>query len=170
MNMRIVNLKNSAIACAAGIAMASSAAQAETRGSSLSVSAKVTANCTVSTNAVAFGSVDTLSGSNVDASGGISVTCTNGTGWAATADAGGGTGATFASRKMASGSNLLSYSLYTDASRTSVWGDGTSSTAKIANTGTGSAQTVPVYGRVFTGQTSAPAGDYADVVNVTVTY
>ncbi len=147
-----------------------SAATAATVTSSLGVNATVTANCTVSTSALAFGNVNTLSGSNVDGAGGISVTCTNGTGWSASAGVGGGAGATFASRKMVSGSDLLNYSLYTDSGRTSVWGDGTGSTALLAGTGSGSAQAVTVYGRVPSGQISAPAGSYADTVSVTVTY
>lgn len=145
-------------------------AQAGTVSSNLSVNATVTANCTVSTSALNFGSVDTLSASAVDGSGGISVTCTNGTGWTAAADAGGGSGATFATRRMSQGANLLSYSLYTDAARTNVWGDGTGSTVTIGNTGTGAAQNVTVYGRIPGSQSSAPAGSYADTVSVTVTY
>lgn len=146
------------------------AATAATVGSSLGVNATVTANCTISTSALAFGNVNTLSGSNVDGTGGLSITCTNGTGWSASAGVGGGSGATFASRKMAQGSDLLNYSLYTDSARSSVWGDGTGSTSLFSGTGTGSSQAVTVYGRVPSGQTSVPAGSYADTVAVTVTY
>jgi spore coat protein U-like protein len=145
-------------------------AQAGTVSSNLSVNATVTANCTVSTSALNFGSVDTLSASAVDGSGGISVTCTNGTGWTAAADVGGGSGATFATRRMSQGANLLSYSLYTDAARTNVWGDGTGSTATIGNTATGAVQNVTVYGRIPGSQSSAPPGSYADTISVTVTY
>lgn len=145
-------------------------AQAGTVSSNLSVNATVTANCTVSTSALNFGSVDTLSASAVDGSGGISVTCTSGTGWTAAADVGGGSGATFATRRMSQGANLLSYSLYTNAARTNVWGDGTGSTVTIGNTGTGAVQNVTVYGRIPGSQSSAPPGSYADTVSVTVTY
>ncbi|HEY0113982.1 MAG TPA: spore coat U domain-containing protein [Allosphingosinicella sp.] len=149
---------------------AAAPAHAGNASSSLSVNATVTANCTVSTSAVAFGSVNTLDGGNVDATGGITVTCTNGTGWSASAGAGAGSGASMATRKMVSGSNLLSYTLFTDASRTAVWGDGTGSTSQITSTGTGSGQSLTIYGRVFAGQASVPAGSYADTVSVTVTY
>lgn len=145
-------------------------AHAGTASSNLGVSATVSANCTVSTTAVAFGTVNTLAGTNVDAEGGISVTCTNGTSWSASAGTGTGTGATLASRKMKSGTNLLNYTLYTNDSRTSIWGDGTSGSAQVTNTGTGSAQSVAIYGRVFSGQTSVPAGSYSDTVAVTITY
>ena len=150
--------------------LAATPASAATTSTTLNVSATVTANCTVSSSAVAFGNVNPLSGSDVDASGGITVTCTNGTAWVASAGLGAGTGATFASRKMTAGANLLNYSLYTDAGRTSVWGDGTGSTATFSNTGSGLAQAVTVYGRVPSGQSTVPPGSYADTVSVTVTY
>src|SRR5436190_1433424 len=70
----------------------------------------------------------------------------------------------------ATGTNLLNYNIYTTSARTTVWGDGTASTATIGGTGSGSAQSVTVYGRVGSGQTSLPAGAYADTVAVTVTY
>ncbi len=145
-------------------------ALAATVSANLNTSATVTANCTVSTSALAFGNVDTISGSNVDGTGGLSVTCTNGTSWAASAGVGAGSGASFASRRMTGGANLLNYNLYTSSGYTTVWGDGTGSTATIGGTGTGSAQAVTVYGRVGSGQTTVPSGAYADTVAVTVTY
>jgi len=154
----------------ASAALAPAAASAATASSTLNVSATVTANCTVSTSALGFGNVNTLSGANVDGTGGISVTCTNGTAWSASAGVGSGSGASFASRRMTSGANLLTYNLFTDSGRTTVWGDGTGSTATIGDTGTGSAQAVTIYGRVGSGQISVPAGSYADTVSVTVTY
>ncbi len=158
-------------AAVAALAIAAFPAAAATTTSSLAVDATVTANCSVSTTAVSFGSVNVLSGTNADATGGLSVTCTSGTAWSASADAGAGTGATLATRKMASGANLLNYALYTDSARTTVWGDAaTTATVKYSGTGTGAAQANTIYGRVASGQTSVPAGSYADTVTVTVTY
>jgi spore coat protein U-like protein len=71
---------------------------------------------------------------------------------------------------MTSGANLLNYNIYTTAARTTVWGNGTGGTAAIGGTGSGVAQAVTVYGRVGSGQTSVPAGAYADTVAVTITY
>lgn len=159
----------SAVVLAALAVALPGAAQAGTQSTSMSVSATVTANCSVSTTSVAFGSVDTLSG-NHDATGSVSVTCTNGSAWSASANAGSGSGATMASRRMTAGANTLNYTLYTDAARNNVWGDGTGSTATVGNTGTGAAQTFTVYGRVPSGQTSVPAGSYSDTVSVTITY
>lgn len=170
--MRITHqLRGTAIiGAAAMIAGVPTLAFAETATSSLGVTATVTENCTVSTAPVAFGAVDTLSGGNVDATGGVTVTCTNGTPWAASASAGSGSGATLATRKLVSGANTLNYALYTDSARSSVWGDGTATTATVANTGSGSAQSFTVYGRVMSGQASAPAGAYSDTVAVTISY
>jgi spore coat protein U-like protein len=159
------------IALAGGFALAlGSAADAATTSGNLSVSANIAASCAVSTNPVAFGSVNPLSGSATDASGAISVTCTSGTAWSAAAGSGAGTGATIASRAMTSGSNLLNYSLYTDSGHSTLWGDGTLSTAAITGTGNGSAQSSTIYGRVPSGQSSAPTGSYSDTVAITVTY
>lgn len=143
----------------------------QTTTDTVDVSATVTSNCVVTANPIAFGNVDVTNGSNVDGSGTLSVTCTSGTIWAASADAGAGTGATLSTRKMANGTNLLNYALYTDTARTTIWGDGSvGGGSKIGDTGSGTAQSKTFYGRVSSGQTSLPAGAYADTVTVTVTY
>ncbi|MBV8687950.1 MAG: spore coat protein U domain-containing protein [Alphaproteobacteria bacterium] len=165
------NIVRCGVAAAIAAAFGASPAFAADVGSSLGVNATVSANCTVSTSPVAFNDVDVTSGQAVQGTGSVSVTCTNGTAWAALADAGAGTGADLASRKMANGANLLSYSLFTDSARTQLWGDGIEgATATFSDTGTGSVQTKTVYGLIPAGQTGVPAGDYADTVQVTVSY
>lgn len=164
--IRFIALSGAAVA-----AFAASPANAATATSSLGVSATVTANCAASTTAVAFGNVDVTSGANTDATGGLSVTCTSGTAWSASAGAGAGTGASLAVRKMTSGANLLNYALYTETTRTTIWGDGVGgTTGLITGTGSGSAQASTIYARVPSGQTTLPAGSYSDTVTVTVTY
>lgn len=172
-NQTIPRMRYQLTAVAAVLAAIGTAspALAQTATSTLDVSATVTANCTVGTSPVAFGNVDVTSGSNIDGTGGVSIVCTSGTAWATSADAGAGTGASLATRKMANGANLLNYVLYTDSSRTSVWGDGVGgTTSTFSGTGSGSAQASTIYARVSSGQTSLPAGSYADTVTVTVSY
>ncbi len=137
----------------------------------VSVSASVTPDCAVGTSTLAFGSASsaTIQAGNVDATGTVSVNCTAGVGYTIKLDVGAGAGATFASRKMTSGANLLNYSIYDSAGRTSVWGDGTGATVTVASTGTGAAQSISAYGRIFGAQTPPP-GTYTDTVNVTVSY
>src|SRR4051812_22497484 len=77
-------------------------AHANSTSANLSVTATMTANCSVSTSPVAFGSFNAVAGTAVDATGGVTVTCTNGTTWSAAADAGAGTGASLATRKLTS--------------------------------------------------------------------
>ncbi len=167
MNIRMTRLLG-ALAATGAIAVAVPA-NAVTTGANLGVSASVGSNCSLTTTPVAFGTID-VTGGNADATGGIDVVCTNGTAWAASADAGTGATATLALRQMTAGTDLLNYVLYTDAGRTTVWGDGVGgSTALISDTGTGTEQLKTIYARVPSGQT-APAGDYADTVAVTVTY
>lgn len=149
-------------------ALAATPAYAAETTTTLSSTATVTSNCNISTTAVAFGSVNVVSGLDVDATGGLSVTCTSGTAWSASADAGAGTLATMAVRKMANGTNMLNYALYTDSARTTVWGNAAdATTVKFSGTGNGSAQASTIYARVPSSQTSLPAGSYADTVTVT---
>lgn len=71
--------------------------------------------------------------------------------------------------KWVSGADSLSYNLFSDPSRTQVWGDGTSSASAVVVTGVSknSPQQVVVYGRIRAGQ-DVSAGQYSDTVVVTV--
>jgi len=163
--------RKAAVAVALATTALAAPAWAQTTTGDLSSSATVTENCTLTTTAVAFGNVNATSATNVDSTGGISVTCTSGVAWSASAAAGAGTGATLAVRKMANGTNLLNYALYTESTRTTVWGDGVGgTTGVITGTGSGSAQASTIYARVPGGQSTVPAGSYSDTVVVTITY
>ena len=155
--LRILALTGAAFAAiAAQPALAADTAE-------LGVSAEVTSVCNVTTSPVAFGNIDVTTAGNVDATGGFSVVCTSGTAWTAAADAGNGTGASTAARKMMSGANLLNYALYSDSGRVTNF-------VSATGTGSGSAQASTIYGRVASGQTGVPAGSYADSVTVSLTY
>lgn len=137
----------------------------------MNITAAVTPDCTVGASSLAFGSNTTsaIQAGNVDATGTVSVNCSAGIAYTVKLDIGAGAGASFASRKLTAGANLLDYSIYDTAPRTSVWGDGTAGSVTVAGTGSGSAQSINAYGRIFSGQTP-PAGSYTDTINVTVTY
>lgn len=153
----------------AGVAIAPAAHAADPVQTTLQVNAEVTANCVASTTAVQFGTVDVTAGGK-DGTGGLTVTCTSGTAWTATADAG-ANAAALTDRRMINGANELVYSLYTSNARTTVWGDGVEGgSGTITGTGTGTADNQVIYASIPAGQTSLPAGVYADTVNVTVTY
>ncbi|MGZ3172054.1 MAG: Csu type fimbrial protein [Croceibacterium sp.] len=130
------------------------------------VTAVVQPACTISATNLAFG---TYANVQKDAQSQISLTCTNYAAWNLGLNAGTFTGATVSTRKMTgpSGSSMA-YSLYRDSPRTLNWGN-TVGTDTVAGTGTGSAQTVPVYGRIPASQT-LPSGNYQDTIIATVTF
>jgi spore coat protein U-like protein len=137
----------------------------------MTISATVASSCTIGASTLAFGSATSaaITAGNIDAIGTVTVNCTSGSAYSVALDAGAGTGATVAIRKMSAGPQLLSYSIYTSAARTTVWGDGTAASVPVAGTGNGTSQTISAYGRVFAGQI-VTATTYADTVNVTITY
>ena len=141
---------------------------AATTTSTFGVQIAIAASCTInSASTLNFGSQGVLI-ANVDQSSTLAVQCTNTTPYNIGLDAGTGSGATVAARKMTSGANAVTYSLYTDAGRTTVWGN-TVGTDTVAATGSGSSQSYTVYGRVAPQATPAP-GSYSDTITVTVTY
>jgi spore coat protein U-like protein len=122
------------------------------------------ATCTVSTPGVNFGSYDVFSNQNLDSTGNISVICDIGVSYTIFLSPGGGS---YASRSMAGGVHRLSYNLYTDPSRTSVWGDGSGGTS-IAG-GSAIPANHPVYGRIPARQ-NVYVGSYSDSITVTLNF
>jgi spore coat protein U-like protein len=154
--------------------LSSTAVAAET--AELAVSATVTANCTISTTPLAFGSYDPIVAnktSPLSSQGSVIATCA--TGATAYITLGQGVQPTPATstdavplRRMLHGTvDYLSYFLYTESGYTTVWGNtGTTGVAPVAN---GSADTIAIYGQVTAGQ-NVPIGDYTDTVVATVTF
>ncbi len=139
---------------------------AATATSNFTVSATVQATCLISAGNLSFG---TYTGSQVDASSTISVTCTNTTPYDVGLSAGTTTGATTSTRKMAgTGGATLNYALYTDSGHLSNWGNIVDTDA-VEGTGNGSAQSLTVYGRLPAAQYVTP-GAYSDTITATITY
>lgn len=158
-----------------GSLLGTSAVSAGTDTANVAVSATVSANCTITSSGLAFGSYDPVSTnaeSDLDATGTVSVTCTNGSaaditlGQGASADTG-STDAVPLRRMSDGGTNYLSYYLYQDSGRTTVWGNTTET--DVAHTGTGTSTDITIYGRVTSGQ-NVPAAAYTDTVVATVTF
>ena len=79
-----------------------------------------------------------------------------------------GTGS-YASRTLSNNTSTLYYNLYADAGYTQIWGDGTSGTVTVPCTFSSSGtQTIPVYGKIPHGQTTAAAGAYNATPQVNV--
>jgi spore coat protein U-like protein len=129
--------------------------------------ATISKNCLVSATNISFGAVAALT-SNVDATGTVTVQCTNTTPYNVGLNAGTGSGATVTTRKMTAGASTINYSLYRNSTRTQVWGT-TIGTNTVSGTGTGNNQNLTVYGRIPVQSTPNP-GLYSDTITVTVTY
>lgn len=155
------------LACLLGLC--ADGARAATDTDTFQVSITIQGECQiVAANDLDYGAQGVLA-SNIDATTTLSVQCTDGTPYDIGLDAGTGAGATVATRLMTGpGSATIDYTLYSDAGRTTVWGD-TISTDTVSGTGDGTQQDYTVYGRVPPQATPAP-GTYTDTITVTVTF
>jgi spore coat protein U-like protein len=138
---------------------------------SFTVQATVPAQCAVSATTLDFGTAGLIA-ANRDATGALSIVCTRNAAYKIALGPGLNAGASgVAARKMKSGAATISYQLYQDSGRSLVWGDTLTGAGAntVSDTGTGSTQSHPVYGRV-PAQTSPPAGTYSDTVVVTIEY
>lgn len=135
------------------------------------VTATVIDSCDVGANNLAFGNVEPVNNLNIDAVGSVTVTCSLGTSYSVLLDDGANSSdGTVSTRRMNDGgSNYLSYQLYSDTLRTSVWGE-TGGTNDVTGIGTGIGVPVVVYGRIPSGQQATQTGSYTDTINVTLNF
>lgn len=126
-------------------------------------SAPAWAFCSVSTTSVMFGIY--WGNAPLSTTGSVSVNCGPGSKIIPEVqlDKGKKLAGGFAVRKMKSGSNKLVYNLYTDATHTTVWGDGTG--VSVTQFG----RNLTIYGYMPAAQTVPPA-TYSDTVLVTASW
>ncbi|HEV2867255.1 MAG TPA: spore coat U domain-containing protein [Allosphingosinicella sp.] len=133
---------------------------------SVPVNGSVSPTCSVSSGTLGFGTYASASAALSTAT--VSVNCSSGAPYQVSL--GPGQNVSSSVRRMAGpGGSFLTYQLYSNSLRTLAWGDGTALGAKVNGTGSGSAQSLTVYGRVPAGQSVRP-GSYSDSVLVTVDY
>ncbi|WP_349742710.1 Csu type fimbrial protein [Roseateles cavernae] len=147
-------------------------------GSAQALCLPVLCSCTVGTTPLLFGSYNPLAHGHTDSSASIKVDCGGVAGLLIpynVAISAGGSGS-FANRHMSLGAHQLGYNLYTDAARSTVWGDGTAATLLMSASitldvlGLAPQQTHWVYGRLPGRQLGAVPGIYTDTLSVTLTY
>jgi len=159
----------------AGLAVISIVAESTLSGqqasSSLTVSATVSKNCTITTAPVNFGAYDPISANAtapLDGVGTITVTCTKGA--EAKVGLGVGSNAQGTTRRMLGGTAAyLIYELYKDSSHTTVWGDTATTGLDIPAAPDRNPRNFTVYGRVTQAQ-DATVGSYIDTVLATVNF
>jgi spore coat protein U domain-containing protein, fimbrial subunit CupE1/2/3/6 len=131
--------------------------------------------CGVSTVGVAFGGYDSLRAATTDSTGTVSVDCSgtagSGVSYSIALDTGSAGG--FAPRYMTRSADRLAYGLYSDASRSVLWGDGTRGSVTVNDSyvlgATGVTRSYTVYGRIFARQ-RVPIGAYSDTIVVTLSF
>jgi spore coat protein U-like protein len=144
---------------------------AATNTGAFAVTATVAAACTIAGTTLGFGSLNVISGSNVDSTSTLTATCTNGSAYTVGLNEGLSVGATVSTRKMTHTNtvNTLNYRLVTVSQAGSNWDD--VGGANVASgTGNGVGQNITVYGRVPTGQTGPIVGDYSDTITATIDF
>ena len=163
-------LGTAAVGAALAMSGLGSPASAATAAANLAVSATVTNNCTISTAALAFGTYDpvvTHASTDLDGTGTVTVACTKGS--TATVGLGLGANASGTTRRLTDGSsNYLTYELYQNAGRTTLWGTGADLLSPVAAPSK-AARNFSVYGRVASNQ-DVSAGSYTDTVVATVNF
>lgn len=147
---------------------------AATSTANLPVSVVVGNNCSISTTAVTFPNYDPIvaHATNPDDStgGAVTVTCTKGT--TASIGLGLGLNATGTQRRMedtSAATNYLNYELYSNTTRSTVWGNAAGSWYTPAAAPNKNPRTFQVYGRIPAGQ-DVSAATYNDTVVATVNF
>lgn len=122
--------------------------------------------CTITANALSFGTVTAIMSRTATSN--LSVTCTQGRAYSIALNGGSVTGNVNGRQmRLGSGPNTIGYQLYRNSARTLIWGN--TSGNLVTGTGTGSAQSVPVYGAV-PAQGPKPPGVYQDTITATITF
>jgi spore coat protein U-like protein len=128
------------------------------------------AACSIGVTGVNFGAYDPMATNPNDSTGNVSYRCNRRD--AVTISLSRGHASTFAPRQMRRGSEVLNYNLYRDATRSSIWGNGTGGTVVYfdpAPPGRNITVTVPIFGRIPPGQDVA-VGTYSDDITVTANW
>jgi spore coat protein U-like protein len=137
------------------------------------ITASVSPKCTIGAFAIAFGAYDPFSATPLDQTGTISVNCTKGTSGVVSLNL--GANALGAVRRMQDTGGTgyyLTYEIYNDATRTTVW-NGANTITLGPSASKNTALTATAYGRVAAGQDPQAGGagvNYQDTIVATVTF
>jgi len=145
--------------------------KAQTATASLTVSASVTKNCTISTAPVTFGAYDPVAANAtapLDAIGTVTVACTKGA--VAKVGLNAGANAQGTTRRMGQGTaEYLTYEIYKDTTHATIWGDTADTALDIPAAPNRNPRTFTAYGRIAAAQDAA-VGNYTDTVVATVNF
>jgi spore coat protein U-like protein len=144
---------------------------AQSATASMTVSATVAKNCTITTTPVNFGAYDPVAANAtapLDGSGTLTVACTKGT--VAKVGLNAGANAQGALRRMSqSATAYLNYEIYSDPAHTVIWGNTASDGLDIPAAPNKNPRNFSAYGRIASAQ-DATVGSYTDTVVATVNF
>jgi spore coat protein U-like protein len=147
---------------------------ADTATSNFTVTASVANNCTISTTGITFGAYDPIvanATTALDSTGSVTITCTQGAATTIGLNAGNNTAnASGTTRAMNSGTNFLSYEIFQNAGRTTLWGNSGADLFTPEAAPSSAARTFTTHGRVPPGQDVPSSGSYTDTVTATVNF
>jgi spore coat protein U-like protein len=131
--------------------------------------------CTMNATPIDFGNYDAFSSAPLDGVGTITVNCSANVVWATVTLSVSSTSGTFNPRRMkrSGGNDLLGYNVYTDVTRTAIFGDGTGGTSHVrlkrpSGTPAPWSGFTNMYGRIAPGQ-DVSVGTYSDTLTATIT-
>ncbi len=125
--------------------------------------------CRINTSDLGFGVYNPLNTVATESVGNLSVDCSFEIG-TAVIELGTGRSGRYTRRTMQSGNDTLAYNLYTDASRTRIFGNGSSGTAAIRfRVALFFSDSFSIYAAIPAGQDVAP-GIYTDTIVATIRY
>lgn len=125
--------------------------------------------CAVVASPLVFGTLNQLNGGNNDSQTSVVVTCTPGTVYDVGLDNGAHASGGVRHMTPTLGSSTIPYAIYSNASRSTAWGN-TVGTNTVNGTAGVLPATLTVYGRVPAGAAPVAADAYTDAVTVTVTF
>jgi spore coat protein U-like protein len=142
-----------------------------TGGFPFTVTATVLPQCsTYVTTDMDFGTNAGAITANIDRTSTLGLTCLNRTAYTIALDNGlYPNGTVRRMRHTTNASYFIPYELYQESTRTQRWGS-TANVDLVSGTGTGSAQTLTVYGRAPPTSGAVAEGSYSDQIKVTITY
>src|ERR1700730_16131172 len=133
------------------------------------ITASVAAKCTIGAFSIGFGAYDPFAAAPLDQTGTVTINCTKGTSGVVSFDLGANpSGAVRRMKDTGAGTNFLTYEIYRDAARTTVW-NAVNTVTLGPSVSKNTALTATAYGRVPNGQDAAVMS-YQDTLVATVTF
>lgn len=165
-------MRKTVVGLTALAAFVSTPALAASATNTMPVSVNIINSCTIAASPMAFGTLTSIGGSNVDTSADVALVCTSGAAYDVSMDF--GTHVASGQRYLANTTDAtkkIPYNIYSNSGRTATWGNtGGTGGDTVSGVATSGLLTIPAYGRIPASASPVSAGAYTDTVTVTVNF